>query len=131
MHISRKTISKEKIKMFIKILCATTMLLQKKHLGAIIMMQTKRLKGPGIYSMSHLHAFYLTCTGAAQTRFKEFSALVWQTMHLKGLGVIVVRRKYLVLSAALAITGVGVAVIAGVIMTKRRSNENRGSYGKL
>ncbi|XP_064391252.1 uncharacterized protein LOC135339060 isoform X3 [Halichondria panicea] len=116
MHISRKTISKEKIKMFIKILCATTMLLQKKHLGAIIMMQTKRLKGPG----------------AAQTRFKEFSALVWQTMHLKGLGVIVVRRKYLVLSAALAaITGVGVAVIAGVIMTKRRSNENRGSYGKL
>ncbi|XP_064391254.1 uncharacterized protein LOC135339060 isoform X5 [Halichondria panicea] len=99
MHISRKTISKEKIKMFIKILCATTMLLQKKHLGAIIMMQTKRLKGPG----------------AAQTRFKEFSALVWQTMHLKGL----------------AITGVGVAVIAGVIMTKRRSNENRGSYGKL
>ncbi|XP_064391253.1 uncharacterized protein LOC135339060 isoform X4 [Halichondria panicea] len=100
MHISRKTISKEKIKMFIKILCATTMLLQKKHLGAIIMMQTKRLKGPG----------------AAQTRFKEFSALVWQTMHLKGLA---------------AITGVGVAVIAGVIMTKRRSNENRGSYGKL
>ncbi len=44
-------------------------------------MQTKRLKGPGIYSMSHLHAFYLTCTGAAQTRFKEFSKSVQLSMY--------------------------------------------------